>query len=210
VIATGNGNGAAVKTTRNDYSADSGLAAVAKSVVESLGTLRQSIFANKLKTILDQLSASAPELKRKVTKLSQVVQGDRCGGYLARVVQLSDTGSGGSIPRDPEGIWRYANKLADSYIPRFKQYLAQIEVIRPRLPAIGLAQPLLESSDLLLKSCDLQLKAMRQCIRGLEKLKDCNEMTVGQALELVSDGVAKIREANTCLSRAGVALSKKD
>ena len=210
VISAGDGNGAALKTRGNAYAADSGLAAITKSVVDSLGTLRQSIFAYRLRVILNQLSVSAPELQRKLSKLSQVVQGDRCQGYLAEVVQLSDTGSGGSVPQDPEGIWRYANELADSYIPLFKKYFAQIEEVRPKLLAIGLPMPLSESGNLLLKSCDLQLKAMRQCILGLEKLRDCNEMTVGQASELVRDGVAKVSEANACLSRADVALSKKD
>ena len=210
VISVGDGNGAALKTRGNAYAADSGLAAIAKSVVNSLGTLRQSIFAYKLRIILNQLSVSAPELQRKLSKLSQVVQGDRCQGYLAEVAQLSDAGSGVSVPQDPEGIWRYANKLADSYIPLFKKHLTQIVGLRPRLPAIGLPMPLAESGNLLVKSCDLQLKALRECIRGLEILRDCNEMTVGQASELVRDGVAKVSEANACLSRADVALSKND
>jgi hypothetical protein len=50
---------------------------------------------------------------------------------------------------------------------------------------------------------------MRECIRGLELVKDCNEMTVGQASELVVDAVAKVSEANTWLSRADDALSRK-
>jgi hypothetical protein len=210
MISAGDGNGASIKTRGNAYVADSGLAEVAKSVVDSLGTLRQSVFAYRLKVILQKLSKSAPELQRKLAKLSQVVQGDRCQGYLAQVVLLTDAGSGISVPRDPEGIWRYANKLADDYIPVFQKYLAEIQDLRPKLPAIGLQKPLSESGDQLLKSCDLQVEAMNKCIRGLEKLRDCNEMTVGQASELVNDGVAMVRQANTCLSRAGVALSKND
>jgi hypothetical protein len=209
-ISAGDGNGASLKTRNNTYAADSGLAAVARSVVESLGTLRQSVFAYRLKVILQKLSESAPELQRKLAKLSQVVQGDRCQGYLAQVVVFSDAGSGTSLPKDPEGIWKYANKLADDYIPIFQKYLAEIQDLRPKLPAVGLQKPMSESSDQLLKSCDLQIKAVNQCIRGLEKLRDCNEMTVGQASELVGDGVAMVRQANACLSRAGVALSKND
>jgi hypothetical protein len=209
-ISAGGGNGTPLKPSGIAYVADSGLAAIAESVMDNLGTLRQSIFSHRLQIILNRLSSSAPELQRRLTQLSKVVQGDRCQGYLAEVAQLSDASLPRSVPRDPEGIWRYANKLADFYIPVFKGYLTEVERIQPQLPAIGLPAPLSEWNDLLLKSCDLQLKAMRQCIQGLKKLRDCNEMTVGQASELVGDGVAKVREASACLSRVYVALSKKD
>ena len=209
-ISAGDGNGDALKSRGIANLADSGLAAIADSVMDNLGTLRQSIFSHRLQIILNRLSASAPELQRKLTQLSRVVQGDRCQVYTAKVAQFCDARSPGSVPRDPEGIWRYANRLADFYIPIFKKHLVEIEGIRPKLPAIGLPAPLSEWNDLLLKSCDLQLKAMRQCIQGLKKVRDCNEMTVGQASELVSDGVAKVKEASACLSRVYVALSKND
>lgn len=216
VFSAGDGNGAVPSKHKAPVRAS--FTAIVNAFTGTAGALRLSAFSSRLQAILSELSASAPALERKLSKLSRVVQGARCQGYLAEVLQLSDAGgfdaarkvarlSDGPVPEDPEGIWRYANDVADSCLPRFEQYLGQLESARHGLTALGLPSPLVASNNMLLGSCDLQLKAMRQCIRGLEVVRNCDEMTVGQACELVHDAVAKVNEARAWLSRADDALS---
>jgi hypothetical protein len=218
VFSAGDGNGA-VQSRRKPAPGKTSLTTIVNAFTGTFGALRLLTFSNRLQAILTGLSTSAPALERKLSELSRVVQGARCQGYLAEVLQLSDAGglhpavnvarvSDGPVPEDPEGIWRYANDLADSYVPPFKESLAQLESAWHGLTAVGLPAPLSSPNDLLLGSCDLQLKAMRQCIQGLEVVRNCDEMTVGQACELVQDAVAKINEARAWLSRADDALSR--
>lgn len=218
VFSAGDGDGA-VPSRHKPAPGTTSFTTIVNAFTGTLSALRLSTFSNRLQAILGALSTSAPALERKLSELSRVVQGARCQGYLAEVLQLSDAGrphpavnvasvSDGPVPEDPEAIWRYANDLADRYLPSFKEYLAQLESVWHGLTAVGLPAPLASPNDLLRGSCDLQLKAMRQCIQGLEVVRNCDEMTVGQACELVQDAVAKINEARAWLSRADDALSR--
>ncbi|GEM_PF-6858875 len=211
VISAGAGNGATRVERQTRHKAEVGaLGTVARGITKNLEALRLSIVSYRLKLILGKVTATAPELEKKLSELSRVVQGGRSSVLIARADQLSDVPletSDSDIPETPEGVWRYANNLADSYLPRFGAFIQEIKSARQELVVIGASPELQKSNDLLLRSCDLQLKASAQCTRGLEFIKDCNEMTVGEASELISSAVSMVKEGGTCLQKAISALA---
>jgi hypothetical protein len=216
VVSAGAGNGATRVRTHPKPRPDRGtLSLLSDSLKKNLEEIRISLLSFRLKTILNKVTAVAPAFERRLLELSRVVQGGRCEGYVAEVLQVCDApkvvaGTDADVPEDPEGAWRYANELADAYLPLFKEYLRELQSLRPSLVEVGTPRPLKMSRDLLLKSCNLQLKATRAFIRGLELVRDCNEMTVGQALELVREAVATVGEGTVSLQGAVDSLALND
>lgn len=216
VVSAGAGNGAnRVRTHPRPQPSTGTLTLISDSAVRNLETVRVSLLSYRLKTILARLAAVAPAVERKLRELSRVVQGARCEGYIALVFQVSDAGkaparASGDIPEDPEGVWRYANGLADTYLPIFKQCQRELESLRPGLVEVGTPRPMKKPRDLLLQSCDLQLEAARAFVRGLKLIKDCNEMTVGQALEIVQSAAADVEKGTACLNGAVDSLASND
>ncbi len=215
VVSAGAGNGATrVRTHPRQEPRTGTLTVLSDSLVRNMETVRVSLLSYRLKTILARLAAVAPAVERKLTELSRVVQGARCEGYVARVFQVCDAGktparASGDIPEDPEGIWRYANGLADRYLPVFRQCQRELESLRPGLVEVGPPLPMTKPRDLLLESRDLQLEAARAFVRGLELIKDCNEMTVGQALEIVQGAAADVEKGTARLDSAVDSLASK-
>lgn len=189
VFSAGAGNRAPSAPEPGRAPARAGLSLAGESLLRNLEALRVSLISSRLKSTLDFLSSIAPEVERKLGELSRVVQGGRCGVYLAALPQASDAGRAGlqapgGIPEDPEGIWRYANGLADSYLPDLKSSTRELRRLRADLLEAGVFTAFRSSRGLLLQCCNLQLSGTRSLVRALELVRDLNEMTAGEALEL--------------------------
>jgi len=214
VVSASVGHGATPVTKHPPQKTSIGpLSSITTTITNNLEALRLSILSYRLKVILGKVTATAPELGQKLTELSRVVQGGRCQVLIASAAPFDLSADSSQVeppldPTDPEQVWRYANRLSDTYLPRFRGFLKEIQSARNELAAVGIPAPLKPPDDLLLESCDLQLEASRRCVRGLEYLRDCNEMTVGEASELVGSAVGLVNESTARLGKAICSLSR--
>ncbi len=203
VVSAGTGNGAP-RTTPEPRETRGAVSRVSDSIVRELESVGLTVLSWRLRTLLDRMASVAPEVERKLSELSQVVQGGLCGGMVARLQQVPDVlmlESEDEVPGDPEGSWRYANRLADEYLPVFEQCRRELASLRPRLVSLG-PVPLRAPLEMLLGSCDLQLDAAGSFVRALRLVRDCDPMTVGQALELAQSASSGIAEGSASLEGA--------
>lgn len=215
VVSAGAGNGAQVAPEPDRAPARAAVSPTGETLLGSLEAVRASILSNRLKATLDLLTSVAPEVERKLGELSRVVQGGRCSVYLAALPQVSDAGragwrAAGEVPEDPEGIWRYANGLADSYLPDLKRSTRELRRLRPALLEAGAFTTFRGCRVLLLESCNLQLSGTRSLVRALELVRDCNEMTAGEALELARWAQRDLSESTDRLQEAVDSIADAD
>lgn len=207
MASAGTGNGATGVLEPDRTPARAAVSLTDESMLRSVEALRVTVLSGRLKATLDLLTSIAGEVEGKLGDLSRVVQGGRCSLYLAALPVVSDAGfpglrAAGVVPEDPEGTWLYANELADSYLPGLERSALELRRLRSALVEVGFLGPLKGLRGILLESCDLQLSGTRRLARGLKLVRDCNEMTVGEALELSQWAVRELAEGTALLEHA--------
>ena len=207
-LSAGNGNGAVVRP-KGDRTPEAALKNATEAVSESLLSLELELGSLRLKSLLRKISAIAPMIQSKIARISQVVQGARCQGYIAMLEVLNDSGghkpaqgdTRSPIPDSPEGIWRYARSLAQDNLPLFQMLQDEALAGHTKLMALSVPAPQGPRHELLLDNSGLAVRALSHYVRALELLKDVNEMTVGQAVELYQKASGMIIGAAISLDR---------
>jgi len=190
-FSSGDGNSATVRP-KVDRAPEATLKNITEAISEGLLSLELELGSLKLKSLLRKISAIAPMIQSKLARISKVVQGARCQGYIATLEVVSDSGgkeptqvaTRAPMPDSPEGMWRYARRLAQANLPLFQ--MLQDEALAGHAELLALAVPVPQGPrhKLLLENSGLALRALSNYVRALELIKDVNEMTVGQAVEL--------------------------
>lgn len=188
-VSAGSGNGATVQPKVERVQGPT-LKDLGSAISRNLLKMEITLGSIRLEMLLGKIAALAPQVQARVLEISKVVQGARCQGYMAMLGSVSDTTKPRKrrdreyAPNDPEDVWRYANRLAETNLPRFQSLLEEAVEGHTALVALAIPRTMGPDHDRLLEQSGHTYTALRYYIRGLELLTDCNEMTVGQAVEL--------------------------
>lgn len=214
VVSSAIGDDSRERPARANFPRIGPLGIAGESVRAGASLLRLSVMSLRIKSLIAEFEKLAPLVGRKLSELSRVVQGGKCSGYLASVLQVSDGRAAVTfvpelVPDDPRGAWEYANALADRYLPIFKGLLARVTTLRACVSPSGEA-PAGGPARLMFDCCNLQVKATGKYVRALEKVRDCDENTVGQACELAADAERALEAARASLDAAERSLGDRE